>query len=127
MHGDDAILLTGLACYGFHGVHAAEQSLGQRFIVDLRVETDLRRAAASDALNDTVSYSDLARRAKAIVEGPPRRLIERVAGEIATMVLTDFPLAAAVSVTIRKPNAPIRGIVFETAAVTLHRRREELT
>jgi 7,8-dihydroneopterin aldolase/epimerase/oxygenase len=121
----DEIVLQGLECYGFHGVHPEEQTLGQRFVVDIRVTVDLRIASLTDDPADTVSYSDLARIARDIVEGPPARLIERVAGEIARAIGRDFPMVQAAAVTVRKPSAPIRGLVFEYPAVTINWTRGE--
>ena len=51
-------------------------------------------------------YGELAELAAGIVAGPPRDLIEAVAGEIADAVMTDYPVHA-VEVTVHKPSAPI--------------------
>ena len=60
----------------------------------------------SDDLADTVDYGALAQRAADIVAGPPRNLIETVAGEIADDVMTDERVHA-VEVVVHKPTAPI--------------------
>lgn len=120
----DEILLEGLTCYGYHGVHAEERRLGQRFVVDVTIGTSLREASASDDLGQTISYSAVAKRARAIVEGPPRQLIETVAEAIATGILDEFPRAESVTVTLRKPNAPMKGMVFTAAGVRVRRSRE---
>ena len=59
--------LEGLKFYGYHGVHDAEQQLGQRFIVDLEMELDLRRAGLSDDPSDTVNYSLVYQEIKSII------------------------------------------------------------
>jgi len=120
----DEIFLEGVRLYGFHGVHAEEQKLGQRFIVDLRVACDLSEAGQSDRLEATVSYSALYRVIKEIVEGPPKNLIESVAEAIADRVLAEFPRVESAVVTVRKPEAPVRGAVFDAAGVTVRRRRD---
>ncbi len=120
----DDILLEGLACYGYHGVHPEERRLGQRFSVDITIGTDVRPASASDDVSQTISYSAVAKRARAIIEGPPRNLIETVASEIASAILAEFPRAERVSGTLRKPNAPMKGMVFAAAGVTIRRSRE---
>jgi dihydroneopterin aldolase len=120
----DEILLEGLVCYGYHGVHAEERRLGQRFVVDVVIATSLRDASVADDVHQTISYSAVAKRARAIVEGQPRNLIETVAEEIAGELLDEFPRAAQVTVTLRKPNAPMKGMVFTAAGVRVRRGRE---
>ena len=120
----DDILLEGLECYGYHGVHAEERRLGQRFVVDVVIATSLRDASAADDVSQTISYSAVAKRTRAIVEGQPRNLIETVAEEIAGDLLGEFPRAAQVTVTLRKPNAPMKGMVFTAAGVRVRRARE---
>mgnify|MGYP005842386967 FL=1 len=119
----DAILLQGLVFYGYHGVHPEEQQLGQRFVVDLEAHTDLRPAGISDDPARTVSYSDLYRVAREVVEGPPRRLIEALAEEIAAHVLARFPSIESVTVTVWKPGAPIAGSALERVGVRITRER----
>ncbi|HEX7102823.1 MAG TPA: dihydroneopterin aldolase [Nitrolancea sp.] len=120
----DQIFLEGMIFYGFHGVHAEEQRLGQRFVIDLRVDCSLRAAGLSDEPAQTVSYSDLYRLTREIVEGPPRQLIEAVAESIAAAILGRFAPIERVVVTVRKPEAPIKGSVLASAGVTIVRRRE---
>ena len=117
----DRITLRGLRVRGHHGVYAHERRDGQDFVVDVTVWLDLAPAAASDDLADTLNYGELARRAAAIVGGPPADLIETVAGRIADDVLTD-PRVRAVEVTLHKPQAPIP-LEFGDVAVVVHRTR----
>lgn len=116
----DAIALEGMIFYGFHGVSAEEQALGQRFVVDLEVQVDLRRPGVSDQLQQTVSYSRLYQMVKEVVEGPRKRLLEAVAEAIAGKVLAETPVVG-VRVRVRKPSPPIRGAVLDSASVTINR------
>jgi dihydroneopterin aldolase len=120
----DIIFLEGLQFYGYHGANPEERVLGQRFVVDIAIAVDLHRAGNSDDLNDTVSYSALYKLVRRIVEGEPLNLLEAVAEAIATDVLQTFPPASAVTVTLRKPDAPLRGAIFTAAGVRLTRARE---
>lgn len=120
----DEVFLEGLRFYAYHGVNPEERTLGQRFLVDVRVETDLRAAGQSDDLNDTISYSAVYKRVRAIVEGEPRDLIETVAEEIASAVLTEFGRAQAVTVTLRKPEVAIKGAMLDAAGIRIRRTRE---
>ena len=120
----DEVFLDGLRFYAYHGVNPEERTQGQRFGVDVRLATDLREAGRTDDLERTISYSAVYKRVRAIVEGPPRDLIEAVAEEIAVTLLAEFPRATAVTVTVRKPEVPIKGAMLEAAGVRIHRVRE---
>jgi dihydroneopterin aldolase len=118
-HGELTVHVRGLEAFGHHGVHEAEQTVGQRFVVDLDIELREAVSTVSDELVDTVDYASLADAVCALVSGPPVRLLERLAGMIADLVLED-PRASAVTVTVRKPRVPLPHTVAETA-VTLRR------
>jgi 7,8-dihydroneopterin aldolase/epimerase/oxygenase len=121
MSGPCVVSVRGLECFGHHGVLPAERELGQRFLVDLDVEIERCGATETDDLAETVDYAALADAVAAIVEGPPDRLLERLAARIAERVLRE-PLASAVTVTVRKPHVALARPVRETA-VTLRRSR----
>lgn len=101
------ILIEKLDIYAYHGFFSEEERLGQRFLLDLVLDVDLRAAAASDHLADTVDYG----RAVAIVTEAftARRyhLLEGAARAVAVAVLEAFPAVASVAVTLRKPAPPI--------------------
>lgn len=118
----DKIILSGMVFYGFHGMSPAEQELGQRFHVDLVVHLDLGKAGVSDMLEDTVSYTNLYRTVKEVMEGPSRRLLENVAETIAGRILAESSVAA-VHVTVKKPKVPMKGSVLDHAAVEIVRKR----
>ena len=79
----DAILLEGLRFFGYHGLYPEERTLGQRFLVDVEAELDLRDAGLHDELDETVNYQSLYTLVRSIVEGEPMMLIEAVADRIA--------------------------------------------
>ncbi|MGA9491199.1 MAG: dihydroneopterin aldolase [Mycobacterium sp.] len=118
----DRIELRGLTVRGRHGVFEHERAEGQDFVVDITVWIDLADAAASDDLADTYDYGVLAERAAAVVAGPPRNLIETVAGEIAQDVMNDERVHA-VEVTVHKPKAPIPQVFDDVAVVARRSRR----
>lgn len=118
----DRITLSGVTAYGYHGVLASEKVDGQEFSVDLVLEVDLTRAAATDDLRHTVNYAEVAADVVAILQGPSQDLIETVAGHIVDAVLTR-PLVEAVTVTLHKPHAPV-GVPFGDVTVQLRRERD---
>ncbi len=117
----DAIVLTGLRAYGFHGVLPEERRDGQWFVLDVRLELDLRPAAASDAVADTVHYGELAETLTAVVTGDAVDLIETLAQRLAEVCLADLRVAA-VELTVHKPQAPIP-LPFADVAVSIRRER----
>jgi len=119
----DTIFLEGLRFYGYHGVNPEERVLGQRFVVDVEIAVDLQRAGQSDVLGDTISYSDLYKLVRGIVEGEPRNLLEAVAETIASEVFRVFAPVLAVVVTVRKPEAPLKGAILDAAGVCITRTR----
>ena len=121
----DQILLQGMQFYGYHGVNPEERVLGQRYVVDLTADLELSHAGKSDRLEDTVSYSHIYRTVRTVMEGEPRNLLESAAEAIAERVLAEFPVHA-VSVTVKKPNPPVRGSSIELAAVRIHRTRNQM-
>jgi dihydroneopterin aldolase len=117
----DRITLTGLRVFGRHGVFEHEKRDGQEFVIDVTVWLDLTAAAATDDLEQTLHYGELAELAAGIVAGEPYDLIESVAGKIADEVLKD-DRSSAVEVTVHKPSAPIP-LTFDDVAVTVRRTR----
>lgn len=119
----DEVFLEAVCFYAYHGVNPEERIQGQRFIIDVRLMTDLRHAGVSDDLAHTINYSSVYKRVKAVMEGPPRELIEAVAETIATTLLADFPEAVAATVTVRKPEVALKGAMLDAAGVHIHRTR----
>lgn len=120
----DTLLLEGLRFFGYHGVYPEETALGQRFVVDVSMELDLRPAAADDELEATVDYFVVYDMVRAIVEGPARKLVETVVDECARTILKEFPLIDAVEVTMRKPGAPVKAAAIDAVGATVRRERK---
>ncbi|MBZ8176474.1 dihydroneopterin aldolase [Corynebacterium sp. 3HC-13] len=119
----DRIELKGLKCYGYHGVFLEEKRCGQEFIVDATCWADLSQAAASDDLQDTINYAELAELIYDIVSGPPCDLIETVAATIAEHAMQRFPHLHAIEIAVHKPHAPIPR-EFQDVAVVARRSRK---
>lgn len=115
----DLIALTGLRVRGHHGVFEHERHDGQDFVVDAVLEVSTERAAATDALADTVDYGGLASALAAVVAGDPVNLLETLAARLAEVCVRD-PRVAAATITVHKPQAPIP-LTFSDVAVTIRR------
>ena len=120
----DEILLEGMLFYGYHGVNPEEQSLGQRFVVDVSVTADLREAGQTDNLETTISYSAIYKRIRPIVETERFQLLEALAEAIATAIFSDFDRALSATVAVRKPGVAIKGSILEAAGVRIRRERQ---
>ena len=96
---------------GRHGVLEAEQREAQPFEVDLELALDLRPAGLHDDLERTIDYAAAFEVVRRVVESTSYRLIEALAEAIAHEVLARFPAAREVTVRVRKPRAPIDGVL----------------
>ena len=118
----DRIELRGMRIVGYHGVLPEERRTGQPFIVDVVLDVDISRAAASDDLADTVDYGGLADAVAAVVSGEPVDLIETLAQRLADRCLAFDPRVEAVEVTVHKPLAPVR-VELSDVVVSIRRVR----
>jgi dihydroneopterin aldolase len=118
----DELVISGVECFGYHGVFDFEKRAGQSFVIDLALGFDTAPAAASDDLRDTVDYGSLVLSVKAAVEKDPVDLIESLAQRIADVCLLDARVEWA-RVTVHKPDAPIEA-TFSDVALTITRKRE---
>ena len=119
----DRIFVSGLVIHAHHGVMEHESKVGQRFVLDLELSIDLKDAARSDKLVDTVSYSAIVDTASRAFTAQSYRLVEAAAGAVADALLAGFARVSSVRVTVRKPHAPIAAI-FADVGVTLVRDRD---
>ena len=118
----DKIVLNKMEFYGYHGVFKEETKLGQRFIIDLEVETDLKQAGTTDNLEYSINYGQLYFDVKEIVEGEPFKLIESVAEAIAQKMLGSYNRIHSVLVRVIKPDPPIPGH-YQSVSVEITRKR----
>jgi 7,8-dihydroneopterin aldolase/epimerase/oxygenase len=118
----DSIFIKGLVIHARHGVMDHETEVGQRFVVDLELFSDLTESSRSDHLSDTVSYANVVTTAVAAFKNTNYKLLERTAGAVADAILAAFPRIRSVKVTVHKPHAPIAAI-FEDVGVVLTRSR----
>lgn len=109
--GKDKLVLRGLQFHGFHGVKQEEKTLGQKFAVDVDAWMDLSIAGETDSIYDTISYTDIYRIVKDVVEGPSQNLLESVAHRIASATLLKFSQISAVRVEVKKPHVAVQGII----------------
>lgn len=100
----DLIELEGLLVRTIIGINPEERVNRQDVLIDLRLTTDTRRAAASDDIQDAVNYRTLTKDVIAMVEASEFLLLERLTEEIAKLCLRE-PRISSVRVKVRKPGA----------------------
>ena len=120
----DELTITGVECFGHHGVFEHERHEGQAFVIDLTLGLDTRPAAKSDDLRDTVDYGTLVDQVKATVQSDPVDLIETLAERVAQVCLSGGRVEW-VRVTVHKPDAPIDA-VFADVALTIRRDAKDI-
>lgn len=86
----DIIYLSGLKIETVIGVYDWERRVKQRIIIDLEMAADIRKAAATDALDDTLNYKAVAKRLIEFVGGSQFQLVETLAERVAELVLQEF-------------------------------------
>ena len=120
----DRILLNGLVFFGKHGCHDAEVELGQKFLVDIELECDLRAACESDSLDDTLDYVAIYNHAREVMEGESAKLLEHLAQRIADFALIDNRVVSA-WVRVRKPHIALPG-ALDFIGIEITRTRDEM-
>ena len=115
------VSLEGLEFHAYHGVYAHERSSGNKFEVDILVDTQFADSAFHDELSGTINYEDLYAIVKAEME-KPSKLLETVGHAIAKQTLLSFKEAVSVEVKISKFNPPIGG-VCKKASVVVNQKR----
>ena len=105
------IRLHNAVFYAYHGVLTDEQNLGGKFEVDVDLHCDLARGAKSDHLQDTVNYERVYDCIRSLVLDKKHLLLESLASSIGKGILKNFSKVNSVMVRVRKPGAPVRGVI----------------
>jgi dihydroneopterin aldolase len=106
----DYIRLKNMIFYAHHGFYEAERELGQKFEVDIEVQTNLYDAARKDELTETVDYRSIYNIANNIFKNHKFKLIETVAERIAEEAL-QIEHIQNILIRVRKPHAPLNGLL----------------
>ena len=105
------IRLHNAVFYAYHGVLTDEQNLGGKFEVDVDLHCNVARGAKSDNLKDTVNYERVYDCIRSLVLDKNHFLLESLASSIGRGILKNFSKVNSVTVRVRKPGAPVRGVI----------------
>ncbi len=117
----DLIYLRDLRIETVIGIFDWEREIKQTVVIDLEMGTDIRKAAASDHIDDTLDYKSLAKRIISFVEAAKFELLETLTDRIARIIITEFGVPY-VRVSVNKQGA-VRG--SRDVGVIIERRPED--
>lgn len=100
------IEISGLSLYTHHGVSAAEREIGQRLLIDLRLDVGETDATVTNRVQDTVDYAEVCQLVALIAQQRSYKTLERLCSAVADRLLADYPLEG-VWVKASKPEPPI--------------------
>jgi 7,8-dihydroneopterin aldolase/epimerase/oxygenase len=100
------IEVTGLSLYTHHGVSEAEREIGQRLVIDLRIEVGACDATVTDRVEDTVDYAEVCQTVALVAQQRSYKTLERLCAAIADRLLGDYE-AESVWIRAAKPEPPI--------------------
>lgn len=113
------IQIENMEFYAFHGHFKEEQIVGNRFLVDLIIETDMTVPAKTDNLKDALNYQ----RAYQIVKNEMAKkshLLENIAGRIIDALYAEMDGIIKAKVKVSKMNPPMGGKIG-SVSVTIER------
>ncbi|MFZ3621121.1 bifunctional dihydroneopterin aldolase/7,8-dihydroneopterin epimerase [Leclercia barmai] len=112
----DIVFIEQLSVITTIGVYDWEQTIEQKLVFDIEMGWDNVAAAKSDDVNDCLSYADVSEAVISHVEGQRFALVERVAEEVAELLLSRFN-SPWVRIKLSKPGAVVRaanvGVIIE--------------
>lgn len=108
------IEISGLSLYTHHGVSEAEREVGQRLMLDLRLDIGETDATVTDSIEDTVDYAEVCQLVALVAQQRSHRTLERLCSTIADRLLADYDLEG-VWVKASKPEPPIALSVEEVS------------
>jgi len=117
----DKLYLKDVEIFANHGVFKEEKTLGQKFVLSLELDVDLREAAKNNDLTKSVHYGELCHEIEKEFQNESYDLIETASEKIAEYVLFNYPLVKGIKVILKKPWAPI-GRHLDYAAVEVYRK-----
>ena len=118
----DKIFIHALKTETIVGIFDWERQVKQTVLIDIEFSADIRKAALSDSIDDTLNYKGVAKRVLAFVEESSFHLVETLAEHIAMLLLEEFGVAW-VRIALSKPGA-IRS--SRDVGVMLERQTEDL-
>jgi dihydroneopterin aldolase len=100
----DKIFIHALKTETIVGIFDWERQVKQTVVMDIEFSADIRKAALSDSIDDTLNYKRVAKRVLAFVDESRFHLVETLAEHLAMLILEEFGVSW-VRVSLSKPGA----------------------
>jgi len=110
------IQIENMEFYSFHGHFKEERIVGNKFLVDLTIETDMKIPAESDNLKDAVNYQRVYEIVKQQME-LKSHLLEHIAGRILDAIYAEMKGINKVTVKVSKLNPPMGGKIGSVSVI----------
>lgn len=120
----DKMYIRDLEVFGFHGVFEEEKSLGQKFILSLELELNLKSAGKTGDLTKSVHYGELCEKIEKEFRRESYDLIETVTLNLADFILNEYNIINSVKVFLKKPWAPIK-MHLDTVEIMIEKSRHK--
>ena len=112
----ELIQIEGMEFYAFHGHFKEEQIVGNKFMIDVTIETDLEKPMESDNLKDAVNYQLAYEVVKQEMQ-KKSHLLEHIAGRILNALYTEIEGIKKATVKVSKMNPPVGGKIHSVSVV----------
>lgn len=122
---NDCIIIDNLVAFANHGVLPEEKKMGQKFLISLKLFTDMYPAAKDDDLTKSVDYGEVSSFVTEFTQKNRCKLIESAAMSIADELLIRYFAIKKVEITLKKPWAPI-GLPVDSVAVKMTRTKHKV-
>ena len=110
------ILIEGMEFYAFHGHFKEEQIVGNKFLIDVTLETGMEKPMESDNLKDAVNYQQVYEIVKQEMQ-KKSHLLEHIAGRILNAIYSQMEGIKKATVKVTKLNPPVGGRVNSVSVV----------
>ena len=120
----NTLIIKNLKIFAYHGVNEEEKINGQNFLIDAEIFTDKLVGYKDDKLENVLNYSKLVKEISAFFKKRSYDLIEKAAESTAKHLIQTFPQINEITLTVKKPEAPISADL-EYFAIKISRKRSD--
>jgi len=118
----DTIFIHALKAEAIIGIFDWERQVKQTVLLDIEMNADIRKAASSDSIADTLNYKGVAKRVLAFIQASEFHLVETLSEQVAMLILSEFGIGT-VKIRLAKPGA-VRN--SKEVGIIISRNREDL-
>jgi 7,8-dihydroneopterin aldolase/epimerase/oxygenase len=111
------IIIEGMEFFAFHGHYPEEKIAGTKFIIDIKLWTNIKKAGLSDKIIDALNYQSVFECIKEYVENTKSALLENLAKGIIDKLFIEFPTLSKTEIYLKKMNPPMGGQIQSVGIV----------